>query len=110
MGLRASDFRQHYIPSPPLWPEDARHWMLDWFPARELLKTIVRKRYPEAGVPLFGPGAEFDFELDLIIDELGWRDLAAPDDAWAHLRFSAMFFVMTLRARIARSHQPQSLT
>ena len=52
--------------------------MLQMLAPRDLLKTILRRRSPQLGVPFFGEGAEFDFELDLIIDELGARAWHRP--------------------------------
>jgi hypothetical protein len=79
--------RQHYIPSPRLMDSE-RHWMLDMVATRDLLKTLLRKRTPQARVPFFGTGAEFDFALDLLIDELGARSLPQPKTPWEMVRVS----------------------
>jgi len=76
-----TQYRQHYIAS-PLMLESERHWMLQSGPTRDLLKTILRSRSPQARVPFFREGTEFDFELDLIIDEIGARDWPQPQSLW----------------------------
>lgn len=77
MTIVSPHFRQHYIPSPKLLAGE-RHWMLQSHATRDLLKTILRSRSPQLGIPFFGEGAEFDFELDLVIDELGARAWPRP--------------------------------
>ncbi len=77
MTRLTTHYRQHYIPSLRMQVCE-RHWMLQTLATRDLLKTILRSRSPQAGVPFFREGAEFDYELDLIIDEIGARAWPQP--------------------------------
>lgn len=86
--------------------------MLDWLPARELLKAKLRKRYPHAGVPIWGRGAEFDFELDMMIIELGMTDLELPAEPLVRMCLAYRFFWMLLKAEFTTagpSKHPPSL-
>ena len=79
-----------------------RHWMLDWSPARQLLKTLLRKRRPYAGVPIYGYGAKFDYQLDALIIELGMTDLELPDEPWDRMCLAYRFFWLMLQAEFGK--------
>jgi hypothetical protein len=85
MTIATPNVRQHYIPSPRLQAHE-RHWMLETASTRDLLKTILRKRFPEFRVPLWGACPHLDFELDLLIDELGARSWPRPRSLGEELR------------------------
>lgn len=100
MSLQASDFRQHYIPSPLLILIGERHWLLDWGPSRDVLKAVLRHQSPHAGVPIFARGSEYDFEMDLLIGELGLRQLARPTTVMEHYRLTCRFLKLLIRIEL----------
>jgi len=81
LEITSEDFRQNYVPEPVV-PVNGRHWMLDFAPARDLLKATLLKRTPSADAHLFRErGANIpalDVRLDEMIDVLGMRGEPRP--------------------------------
>lgn len=105
LEITSDDFRQNYVPEAAL-PKGARHWMLDFAPARDLLKAALMRREPGEDACLFsekGANAKaLDVKLNEMIDVLGMRTMAAPVGAFAAVRASAMCLGMMLRTSFSQ--------
>ena len=81
MPFDKSHYRQHYfqryIPSPILL-EEPYHWTLRWLPARLMLLAILRRSSWRVPVPRWGKATQLDFELDLLVDYFGLRNVPEP--------------------------------
>lgn len=100
--MTAVDFRQNVTPQPVV-NEANRHWMLDFAPARDLLKTKLRKSDISATVPIWSDGKELDAKLNLMIDTLGMRDMAEPESKLEQLMATAKFFKLMVLCQLSQS-------
>lgn len=79
--LTALDFRQNYVPEKAASVKGPnRHWLLDSSAGRDLLNMKLIKM-DRRSVKLFCVDQKADEELDLMVDQLGLRDLAEPVQA-----------------------------
>lgn len=103
LEITSEDFRQNYVPE-PIVPVNGRHWMLDFVPARDLLKAALLKRTPIADAHLFRErGANIqalDVKLDEMIDVLGLRGEPRPVGAVACITASVKLLVRMFREAV----------
>lgn len=71
-------FRQHASLAPK--QEETRHWLLDHPVGRDFLLLAARRYAPQARLPMFGRHPNDDVVFGQMIDLLGLRALAAPQD------------------------------
>ena len=85
-------FRQHYRPEPATEFYAPRCWALDFAPAREFLKHLLRMRNPDWDIPIWGRGGVWDPELNLLAVQLGLDQVSAPvNQAKILFHYSAYF-------------------
>lgn len=104
LEITSEDFRQNYVPE-PIVPVNGRHWMLDFAPARDLLKATLLKRTPSADAHLFSErGANMqalDVRLDAMIDVLGLRGEPRPVGHVACVTASVKLLVRMFRDAVS---------
>lgn len=96
LEISTGDFRQNFTPT-PAFDATARHWMLDFEPARDLLKAALRRTEPNTDVAFWGPVPELDAKLNCMIDVVGLRDAALPVNNVEQFRATVKFFFLMLR-------------
>jgi len=101
-----SAFRLHTT----LEREAERHWLLDFSAGRDFLALAAHKYKPDTRVSLFRRRTEDDPALDQMIDLLGLRTLAAPEDAWQQARMSWHFTWKMVKLWFGRSVRRPHIT
>lgn len=105
-----SGVHQRHIFGPCFQIPEERHWFLDWAPSRLALKAALKIRLPMAGISILGQANEFDFDLDLLVEELGLREIPKPPSViqrwrlfWVLLKL--LYQTVRHRAALAQSMQ-----
>ena len=96
--LTSSDqFRLNFT-SLALDPLKGRHWMLRNQATADYLKTVLRIRRPELGVPIFKDTHEFDDLLHELIVSLNLMNEPEPQCGLDEIRCSAKFLMLMIKA------------
>lgn len=75
-----SMFRQHTAIPGERDTRKTRHWLMNDPTGRELLKTAAARVEGVSDLPWFSNPASIDHRIEPMIDRLGLRDLAEPEN------------------------------
>ena len=75
------------------------HWLLAAIYGRDLLKAKLRQSRPDLVVPEWKHAAHLDTLLELMVDELGLRDMPEPKTMGEKVRYLKTVALMALSVK-----------